>query len=183
MISIALIGPESTGKTELSGQLAAYYHTVWEPELAREYIENLTREYTYDDVCEIARRQIEIEKKYEKKNNDDSPLFFDTDLIITKVWLEYKYKRIPEFLEKRLEQRYIDFYLLCEPDLEWEFDPVREHGGDDRIFFYNWYKKEIEKLKTPYAEISGIGENRLKNAVKAINEFIKNLNLWSGVER
>jgi len=171
MIKIALTGPESTGKTELSRQLAEYFHAAWEPELAREYIEKLNREYTYEDVVKIARLQAEQEKKYENREDDQSFVFFDTDLIITKVWLEYKYQKVPEFVTERLSTRFFDLYLLCEPDLPWVADPVREHG-DDRAFFFEWYQREIEKLKTPYVKINGVGEERLRNALKAIENYI-----------
>lgn len=169
MIKIAINGAESTGKSVLTEQLAAHFHTVWEPELARQYVENNNYQYTYKDVCNIVRLQIEQQKKYEKQNSYPF-VFFDTDLIITKVWFQYKYKQVPEKLIKRLEKRFFDFYLLCKPDLPWIDDPVREHGND-RVFFFNWYKKEIEMLNTPYAIIGGIGEERLQNAIQAIKIF------------
>ena len=39
-VKIVLFGPESTGKTTLSQQLARHYHSVWVPEYAREYLQN-----------------------------------------------------------------------------------------------------------------------------------------------
>ncbi len=170
MIKIAVNGPESTGKTALCKELATHFHCNWEPELARGYVENLNREYTFEDVAEIAKLQIEQEKKYENDSGNDEFVFFDTDLIITKVWFEYKYGVVPEFVTDRLATRFFDFYLLCEPDLPWEYDPVREHG-DDRDFFLDWYEKEIIKLGTPYVRVSGKGKKRLQNALQAIEEF------------
>ena len=170
MLKIAVIGPESTGKTELCKKLASHFNCSWERELARGYVENLGREYTFNDVEKIARLQIQQEKKYENFQTEDEFVFFDTDLIITKVWLEYKYNVIPEFVFERLSARFIDFYLLAEPDLPWEYDPVREHG-DDREYFFDWYEKEIQALGTPYAKISGVGEERLLNALREIEKF------------
>lgn len=175
MLNIAVIGPESTGKTELTEKLALYFHTVWEPELARNFVENLNRDYTFDDVCEIAHRQILIEKQYELNNNRHKIVFFDTDLIITKVWFEYKYHLTPDFVQKRLNEKFIHFYLLLEPDIEWQADSVREHG-DDRDFFFDWYKREIEGLQTPYAIINGLNEKRFENAIEAISSNFKDKN-------
>lgn len=169
-IKIAIVGPESTGKTALAESLAKHYKAVWEPELARDYIEKLDRPYTFDDVCVIARQQIQQEINYEQ-NTDYTFVFFDTDLIITKVWLEYCYQNIPAFVSERLEKDFFDFYLLCAPDLEWKPDKVREHG-DDRDFFFDWYKREIELLKKPYAIVKGKGEKRLKCAIGAIEDFL-----------
>lgn len=173
MLKIAIIGPESTGKTELCEALASHYRCKWESELAREFVENLGREYTFDDVVEIATLQVEQEKKYENIISNDEFVFFDTDLIITKVWFAYKYKNVPDFVEERLSARFFDFYLLTEPDLPWVYDPVREHG-DDREFFFDWYENEIKALGTHYTKVGGVGDTRVLNAIKAIDEFQKN---------
>lgn len=172
MLKIAINGPESTGKTALCKELAAYFQCNWEPELARGYIENIDGQYSYNDVAEIAKLQIEQEKKYENYSGDDELVFFDTDLIITKVWFEYKYGVVPQFVTDRLAARFFDFYLLSEPDLPWVYDPVREHG-DNRDFFLDWYEKEVIKLGIPYMKIHGAGEKRLQNAVLAVNSFLQ----------
>lgn len=169
MIKIAILGPESTGKTALAKSLAEYFEAEWVPEFAREYVENLTAPYTYDDVCNIALKQIEQEKNHENKETTKF-VFFDTDLIITKVWFQYKYKSVPEFLTDRLKQGFFDFYLLCAPDLAWEADSVREHGTD-REFFFEWYKTEIEQTNKPYVIVNGIGNQRIQHAIEALSIF------------
>ncbi|MBP6609823.1 MAG: ATP-binding protein [Paludibacter sp.] len=168
MLKIAIVGPESTGKSELSKALAAHYGGVFVPEYARSYVEQLDREYNWDDVCQIARKQIEEQAVYLNSACNQPIVFFDTELIITKVWLEHCYQQVPEFVEHNISSGYYDFYLLCYPDLPWVYDPVREHGGDERMYFFQWYKREIEKTGIAYAIIKGEGENR---AVSAINEI------------
>jgi len=168
MYKIAIIGPESTGKTELARDLAEFFKSPWVAEYARDYIENLSRPYTYDDVCNIALKQIEQEKSFENDQSDSDFVFFDTDLIITKVWFEYKYKIVPVFLTKQLKRGFFDLYLLCAPDLAWEFDPVREHGTD-RDFFFNWYKSEIEQTNKPYVIVNGLGSLRIQHAIEALH--------------
>lgn len=169
MLKFAVIGPESTGKTELCRQLAAHFHCEWEPETAREYVERLGHPYTFDDVCRIAELQIEQEKKYEGRK-DNGFVFFDTDLIVTKVWFEFKYDVVPEFVTNRLAARFFDFYLLCLPDIPWVYDPVREHESE-RTLLFDWYEKEIVSLGTDYAKIGGLGEERLKNALQVVKIF------------
>ncbi|NDV47257.1 ATPase [Paludibacter sp. 221] len=172
MNRIAIIGPESTGKSELTKKMAGHYGAPWVEEYAREYIQQLDKPYDFSDVLAIAQKQVEQELFYEKEYTGTSEyVFFDTELIITKVWFEYCYHTTPDFVEERIQKGFFDFYLLCYPDLPWEADPVREHG-DDRDFFFDWYKREIEKLGKPYAIVKGEGECRFQNALNALNAFI-----------
>ncbi|HEY5592527.1 MAG TPA: ATP-binding protein [Paludibacter sp.] len=168
MIKVSILGPESTGKTELAKNLAEHFKAPWVPEYAREYVEKLTIPYDYNDVCNIALTQIEQEKHYEEHPElSENYVFFDTDLIITSVWFEHKYALVPDFVSERLKKDYFDFYLLCAPDLPWEPDPVREHG-DDREFFFNWYKTKIEQTGKPYVIVNGSGNQRIQNAINAL---------------
>ena len=170
MIKVAILGPESTGKTELARNLAEHFDVDWIPEYAREYVEKLNAPYTYEDVCAIARKQIEQERLFEDQQTNNRFIFFDTDLIITKVWFEFKYKTVPDFLTEHLKQNFFDLYMLCAPDLPWEPDAVREHGTD-REFFFEWYKREIEQTGRPCVIVNGIGNERIKNAIKAIQDL------------
>lgn len=171
MIKIAIIGPESTGKSVLCESLSEHYSGHIVKEYARKYVEELGRAYTYDDVCAIAKHQIDEQIAIEKQS-DVKFVFFDTELIITKVWFEYCYKKLPDFFEAAFAKPYFDFYLLCSPDLEWIPDAVREHGHD-RDYFFEWYKKEIINKNIAYAIVSGKGQSRTKCAIDAINMFLE----------
>ena len=147
MYKVGVIGPESTGKTTLARYLAERYHGVFVPEYAREYVEQLGRPYTREDVETIARHQIEQLQRL--TTNDQRLYFFDTELIITKVWFEYKYGDCPSWVEDALRRFPMDVYLLCYPDIEWQFDPVRENP-DNREELFLRYEQEIQKLSIPY---------------------------------
>lgn len=171
MKRVAVIGPESTGKSELAKALAEHFQAPWVEEYARAYVEKQNGQYDFSDISAIAQKQVEQELFYEKEYKGSAGyVFFDTELIITKVWFEYCYKQVPDFVTNRLKQGFFDFYLLCAPDLPWEADPVREHG-DDRDFFFDWYKREIENLGKPYVIITGTGSLRLQNAIDAITKL------------
>lgn len=146
MYKVAIIGPESTGKTSLARFLAARYSGCYIPEYAREYVEALapTYAYTMQDVIHIAQYQID------QLASMDCPLtFFDTDLIITKVWLQHKYGQCPDFINEALQRYPMDAYLLCYPDIPWEPDPVRENP-DIREYLFDCYEREIQSLNIPY---------------------------------
>lgn len=171
MIKIAIVGPESTGKSVLAHALSEHFGGCVVNEYARNYVEQLNRPYTYADVCAIARHQIE-EQKQISKNQENTIVFFDTDLIITKVWFEHCYQKLPTFFEKAFAESYFDFYLLCAPDLIWIPDSVREHGHD-RAYFFEWYKNEIEKKNIAFATVSGQDEHRTNCAIEAIEKFLE----------
>jgi len=163
---IALIGPESTGKTTLCVQLAEYYKTVWVPEYARVFMENLHRTYTYEDVVHCATEQMKAEDALTEKAN--LFLFCDTELINYKIWFEDKFKKIPDWLEEEFIKRKYDLYLLTSPDLPWVEEAVRENPHR-REYLFDLYKKELEKRNFDYRIISGSGEARLEAAIKCVD--------------
>ncbi len=167
ILKIALIGPESTGKTTLCEQLAEHFKTVWVPEYSREYISKLHRSYTLEDIEYCTRQQIEQEDQLIESANHF--LFSDTELIVAKVWCEDVFKNCPGWIEEEITKRNCDLYLLTEYDLPFKEDPVRENPHR-RNYFYDLYKSELEKRKFDFAIINGIGNERFENALKAIAE-------------
>jgi hypothetical protein len=60
--------------------------------------------------------------------------------------------------------------LICDIDLPWEPDPVRENGGDRRLFLHNKYIEEIKKYNFNYKIVSGIDSVRFSNAIKLLKQ-------------
>lgn len=150
MFRVGVIGPESTGKSSLARYLAKRYHGIYVPEYAREFVERKrTREVNYDELCEIARFQIEQMKSIE---SDASPVvFYDTELIVTKVWFEDAFGRVPEWLEEAIKSYPMDVYLLTSPDLPWTQDGTRYNGSDEkRQELFDRYEQAIQALNRPY---------------------------------
>jgi NadR type nicotinamide-nucleotide adenylyltransferase len=166
---IAITGPESTGKSTLSKQLANHYNTVWIEEYAREYIDQLNRPYTEQDILTIAKKQKEIEEQKSKETN--TLLFSDTELIVTKIWSEVKYQSCDQWILNNIEKQNYFLYLLCDIDLSWKYDPQREHPNL-RSHLFDLYKKELQKRKLNFEIISGNKEERLQNAIHIINTFL-----------
>jgi nicotinamide riboside kinase len=165
---IVIIGPESTGKTTLCRQLAEYYKTLWLPEFARTYVENLNRSYQQNDVLLIARKQIELEEEYSLKTNF---LFIDTDVILTKVWLQHVYGSSPDWIDIWLHSAPRLIYLVCKPDLPWEYDRVRENPNI-RVYLMNWYCNEIKLLNLNYGVVYGTGDERFLSAIEILKKVI-----------
>ncbi len=169
MKKIAITGPESTGKTTLAEQLAAHYHTVFVPEYARFYLEQLDRPYTADDVVEMAKGQLKWEAEYATQAN--KLLFCDTELIVPKIWLKFKYNLENEWIEIALKAQTYDLYLLCNIDLPWQYDPLREHPNlHDRERLYELYQQELQSLGANFVEIKGDETMRFLQAKQVIGE-------------
>lgn len=165
---IALIGPESSGKTTLAEKLAMHFETRWVPEYAREFIGNLGRAYTLADIEHCARMQLSMEKELEASARQF--LFCDTELIVAKVWCEDVFHKTPPWLEEAIRANPYDLFLLLKPDLPFTPDPVRENPLR-REFFFDWYKKELVERNFKYEEISGLNEVRFSNALKALEKY------------
>ncbi len=169
---VAITGPESTGKSELAEKLARHYHTVWVPEYAREYLDKLRRPYVYEDIVEIAKGQMKLEEEATSRANEI--LFCDTDLIVTKIWSEFKYGTCDPWILEQVSLHRYDLYLLCDIDLPWINDPLREHPGRRKELF-DLYFEELRGRRFPFEVISGIGEDRTKNAILAINKTLNRI--------
>jgi len=165
---VVVTGAESTGKSELTKWLAHKYKVPYIPEYARVYMEILGGKYNYSDVEIIARKQ--ITQLNSTKGSNSPVIFVDTWLIITKIWFEVAFKVVPDWLEYALTNTNIDLFLVCNIDLPWESDTVRENGGYMRSFLHNKYIKEIKKYKFKYKIVSGNSSLRLSNAQKHLKQ-------------
>ena len=147
---IGIIGPESSGKSALARYLAKRYKGTCVPEYARTYVENKgTLDVSYEELCVIAHHQIEEIK--EISNQYSVICFFDTELIVTKVWFDYAFHRVPEWLNQAILTYPMDVYLLTYPDLPWHQDGARYNGSDTiRQELFARYEAEIQALDIPY---------------------------------
>ncbi|MEO8147307.1 MAG: ATP-binding protein [Bacteroidia bacterium] len=179
---IAIVGPESTGKSELAEALALYYKTLWVREYAREYLNTLSRDYVYDDLLEMAKGQMLSEDETARMVGGDanhgesivlrqwqiSGLFCDTNLTVIKVWSEFKYARCDEWILNEIKSRKYFLHLLTDIDLPWQPDPLREHPHERKELF-EIYLNELKNQQVDFEIVSGVGDERLANAVRIID--------------
>lgn len=174
MKRIVIIGPESTGKSTLCQQLAGHYHTVWCPEFAREYLLKNGMNYSYDDLATIAKGQLELQASMQTKAHNGL-YFIDTDMYVMKVWHEVAFANCPTWILKSLAQTACDLYLLCNTDLPWTKDELREYPDlRTRQRLFNMYKDIVINSGVPWIIISGTNEQRLQVAVNAVDAITKN---------
>jgi nicotinamide riboside kinase len=173
IIKVAVTGPESSGKSYTSEYLARYFDGWVVPEFAREYLDRLDRPYNYEDILNIGKAQLDIEQKVTKEaiSEDVNIIFFDNELINTRIWCEEKYKMCDEFIEQAIMEADYDHYLLMSPDIEWQPDPMRENPSDrDRLF--QLHIDYLNKYKKSYSILEGNLNDRLKLGVAIIKTFL-----------
>lgn len=169
---VVVLGPESTGKSTLCSQLAKHYKTSWVPEFAREYLLNLGRPYQYDDLIIIAREQLQAEDEGLKAETG-SVLFIDTDMYVMKVWCEFVFGKCHSFILDQIVEKTYDLYLLCNTDLPWVKDELREYPDPvNRNILFRIYKDLMINQDTPWVEISGLDDERLLQAIKAVDQLL-----------
>lgn len=168
---IVVIGPESTGKSTLSAALAKELQTVWVPEYARTYLEQLGRPYNAEDLLTIAKGQVQLEDKLAKQAN--KILVCDTDLHVVKIWSEASYGYCHKWTLEQIAERKYDLYILTYIDTAWEDDPLREHPlPEERLYFYNLYHDIVLNNKVPFVVVKGGHDERFNTALDAIKEHI-----------
>ena len=199
---IVIIGPESTGKSTLCKQLAEHYKTPWCPEFARDYLLKHGMNYEYDDLLTIAKGQIALEEEYivktgSQKGRKTTPadktissglsvsslhspltthhslLFIDTDMYVMKVWCEFVFGKCHPFILEQIAKRKNDLYLLCNADLPWVKDELREYPDlETRCKLYSIYKNTMASQSVPWVDISGNYEERLQKAIEAVDRLL-----------
>ncbi len=176
---IAVIGPESTGKSFLCEQLALHYKTNWAQEYAREYLLTHGSNYVFNDLYTIALGQVknednaELQLKRGGERDIPIPLFLDTDAYVIKVWSEFVFNKCDNRILKMIAARTYDMYLLCNIDLPWIADELREYPDlEPRKKLFHYYKDCLVQQHVPWTIISGSYEERLSTAVKSVSEIL-----------
>jgi len=174
-LKIVLFGPESTGKTTLSRQLARHYNSIWVPEYARQYLQDKwnNKRKTCDphDLLPIATGQMKLENELAQKT--DSVLICDTDLLETKVYSEAYYKgTCNPILETYALKNSYDIYFLTYIDTPWEADDLRDKPNE-RERMFKAFETALLTHNRPYVLLKGSKEERLKTAIQHIDKLLK----------
>ena len=167
---IVVLGPESTGKSTLCAELAKHYNTSWCPEYARQFLNENGTKYSYEDLLTIAKGQLAGEDAHVENASD--LLIIDTDMYVMKVWCEYVFNNCHPFILEQINSRKYDVYLLCDIDLPWTAEEMREYPNEEpRRELFTIYKELLINQNTPWGIVQGTGDARTQNAVALIKEL------------
>lgn len=168
MIRIAVTGPESSGKSTISELLAKEFNGELIPEFARAYLMERNGVYSFEDLDIIAEEQ----QKIWQQNKSKEILVCDTEMLVMKVWSQFKYNKVSDAILKLYSEQQFDHYFLCKPDIPWEDDPLREHP-EERDKLFEIYLKELQIKGLSFTVLEGEIEARLMKAKKIISNFFE----------
>lgn len=167
---IAIVGPESTGKSTIAEQLASHYQTVWVPEFARGYCQNLSAPCSWQDEINMFYGQLKLEEELLPLANE--LLICDTTFLTVKIWSDHVFGKTPPEVLGKLDEHSYDLYLLMDIDTPWEEDPLRDFPHLRSHFMEVWHT-ELRALQANYKVISGTGASRLNTAINVIDKFLR----------
>lgn len=167
MFKIAITGPESTGKSFLTQALASYFKAPYAPEYSRIFLERTNGAYVQSDLDKIAEGQ----EKLIHELLPNSLIFSDTEMLVMKIWSEFKYGQSSEYIQRAWLSQDFDHYFLCAPDIAFEEDPLRENPSS-REELFELYLHELKLAKRPFTIINGEGQQRIQKAIDVIENLI-----------
>lgn len=169
MIRVVLTGSESTGKTTLAIRLATHYGIEYVPEFVREYAARKAGPLDFNDHGPIARGQMALED--EQIGCATSLVVQDTDLLSTVVYCDHYFGKCPTWIAEKAVERRPDLYLLCEIDLPWIADGIRDRGHM-REGMQALFRTAVKASGAPFVVIDGDETQRLAKAVDAIDQLL-----------
>ena len=170
---VVVTGPESTGKTTLAKRLAELANTEWVPEGSRVYAERKGGALTADDVAPIAREHIALaDTASVREHVAGAPLLvFDTDLVSTIIYARHYYGAVPDWIERAERARRGDLYLLCDVDVPWVADGVRDQPVN-REEMFALFADALERRRAPVVVVRGDWDERWSIARAAVEPLI-----------
>lgn len=170
-IKIVIVGSESTGKSTLAKKLAEHYNTVWVKEFLREFADAKLKkgeDLVYVDNIDIIDGQLRLLSDIESKANKF--IFCDTDAIQTYVYSFLYYKKVQQSIIDTINKDKNSIYLLLNNDVEWMEDVLRDKTKD-RNDTFSKIEDALNLFEKKYFIVSGIGDRRINNAIKLINNL------------
>lgn len=170
---VCVTGPESTGKTTLAQRLAELANTEWVPEGSRVYAERKGSELTDADVAPIAREHIRLADAAAERVRAEGKtvLVLDTDLLSTVIYARHYYRMVPPWVERVERARRADLYLLCDVDVPWIADGIRDRPAS-RDEMFALFRDALVRRRAPFVVVRGDWDERWAIARDAVAPFL-----------
>lgn len=165
---VCIFGPESTGKSTLTADLAAAFGTLHVPEYARTFLETHGREPTESDLLSIAHGQVASENALAPHAN--RYLFCDTDPLLTTIWSRFLFDRCDPALEELATGHHYDLHVLTGTDVAYEDDKIR-YLPERREEFHRVCREALESTGRRFIAVSGSRDERVEQVSAALAQL------------
>lgn len=167
---IAIVGPESVGKSTLTRELSNWYQTNFVDEYGRTVYEANGNKVTHEDFIPISEGRQSLEDWNIKKSN--KLLFCDTEDITTYLFLkmycdDWTKEEEQWFLKTLSEKKPYDLYILLKPDFKGVQDGTRKFL-EMRQEHYDKIKLELIERKCNFIEVGGDRRERFEECKRNI---------------
>jgi NadR type nicotinamide-nucleotide adenylyltransferase len=171
---ICAIGPESTGKTVLSGRLAVRFGAENVPEYGRDY--TLRKLETPEPNVWNAAEFVHIAREQQRREDEaarrcNGLVVCDTDAFATEIWLE-RYLGRQHVRGWPERDRPIDLYLLTGPDVPFVADAIRD-GEHLRAWMFDRFAEELTRRGLPFVVLRGTYAERDAAAIEAVESVMR----------
>lgn len=165
---VCVFGPESTGKSTLTRDLAQHYHTSYAPEYARTLLDPKQGQCDAEDLPGIVHGQIALEEAAARQAN--RVVFCDTDPLTTTIWCDVMFGHCPQWIRDAADRQRYDLTLLLDVDVPWVDDEQRclPHRREE---FLQRCVEALDRHGRPYQMIHGTWNERFAEATSLVDQL------------
>jgi NadR type nicotinamide-nucleotide adenylyltransferase len=163
LLRVAILGPESSGKSTLAETLAMRHQTLWVPEYLREFVDTEGRVPVAADQFHIAATQRDREDAAAASAGTNKYLFCDTAPLMTAVYSRHYFGGIDDQLAPLADRHPQDYAmtLVASPDIPWVADGLQRDSEEVTAIIYRMLLDELAARGIPYLLVSGELDQRL----------------------
>jgi nicotinamide riboside kinase len=173
-LKIAILGAESTGKSELAKQLEKHFkaqgksvHRI--PEYLRTWCDLHQRTPRHDEQLAIATEQSLQIDAASKAASEISILLADTTALTVAVYSDLLFNDTSLYNMALAHQRAFDATLLMGLDLAWVADGIQRDGAHMREPVDTALRAALARGNINFQVVYGAGEARLQHALRCLN--------------
>lgn len=157
---IAILGAESSGKSNLAEALAQHYQTVWVPEYLREFVDHHQRVPHSEEQLHIAQTQRAREQQamVVAKNF----LFCDTTPLMTALYSRHYFTELDPELVRLEHQHDYSFTIVTAPDFPWTPDGLQRESPAVRDRVHRELLDLLEMREIPFILVEGSLASRVE---------------------
>ena len=161
-MKIAVMGAECTGKTQLAKTLADALSAQYLLEVLRGFCQQHHRLPLAHEQAHIMAAQLAQEAACARSCVVDCPP------LMTAIYSAHYFGDHTHFEQALSHQRSYDLTLLCAPDLPWQADGFLRDGPTAQVQVAARISEALAQHRIPHTLVSGWGEERLRQALKAV---------------